>query len=100
MLLSYLTYGYLDDDSLASLVIIAAVSGFGQLTVLLFGQLIVTAATWQHLRGGQLDMGALLPSGVAGFMTVFLAMLLSYIAISLAMVACVVPGVYLNIRWM
>jgi hypothetical protein len=102
MLLSYVTYEWIDEeaDPVGAMVTIVILSAVGQLTLLLVAQCLVSTAAWQALETKLHYRERLLPASVSTFAAVALAMFLSYIAISLAMILCLLPGIYLNIRWM
>ncbi|QDU27491.1 Membrane domain of glycerophosphoryl diester phosphodiesterase [Anatilimnocola aggregata] len=100
LLLSFVIYTFLEQEEVMSLVYVSLLGTFGQLTVQLLAEALVIAAAWQHLQKETLDVSAAIGRGLRGFVAVFPSMLLSFMAISAAMILCIFPGVYLNIRWM
>jgi len=97
--LSYFVYTFLDED-VQSLLVISLLSTVGQLSAVLLAETIVVAAAWRALQNEEQDIPAILWRGLLGFVYVFPAMLLSFFAIGFAMIACLLPGIYLNVRWM
>ncbi len=107
LLLSYITSHWIPEDDILRTM---GLSTVGELSVLLLGHGIVTAATILHLRGeeaglqraiilGLATFPALFVPSLLSFPALFVPSLLSYFAISFSLL-CVIPGIYLNIRWM
>ena len=106
MLLSYATYEWIGEERIAvgAEIIIVALAAVGQLTLLLLAQVSVIRAACRVLNSESLwrcpERGPAIAQIVMSYVHAFPAMLLSYVFISLAMILCLLPGIYLNIRWM
>ncbi|WP_425618387.1 glycerophosphoryl diester phosphodiesterase membrane domain-containing protein [Anatilimnocola sp. NA78] len=96
---SYYDYHYLSED-VPSIMILSLLSSVGQLSLILLANTIVIAACWQALQKQEQDIPAIVRRGLMGFVYVFPSMFISLVAISFAVLACLIPGIYLNIRWM
>jgi hypothetical protein len=72
----------------------------GPLSAILLAEGIVIAATRDHLLGFQGGVVASFARGIVAYPRLLLWMIASGIVIGIGTVLCILPGVYLNIRWM
>lgn len=72
----------------------------GPLTAILLAEGIVIAATRQYLRQERGGVARAFALGIQSFPRLFIWMLASGLVIGIGTVICILPGIYLNIRWM
>lgn len=94
---SYLTNHWLTVDQRWVAFIIGTI---GQSTIILFAQGLIMTATSLHLRGLDTRLTSTLAHTLASFPALFLSGIVAWVGILAGCLLLIVPGIYLNIRWM
>jgi hypothetical protein len=101
MLLSYVTERLNgSSDRLGAMLFLVVLASAGQLTILLFANVLVTITAWRTLQDPSIPGEALFFEAFRGYGNVVASMIIYFFAVNVATMMCLVPGVYLGIRWM